>query len=272
MRYILLALAVISVAPSLHPQVRSAVASKPSLPPCTVSGRVVTTAEGSPLKSTYIILVEEHGGNEPRTYGAVSDADGRFLLKDVTPGRYRFSASRTGYVTQHYGSNGERTGAVLDLRPGQEVTDVLFRMTRAAVISGRINDEDGEPMANIRVSALRTRSQEEIEDEGPFASRKRDLIPTAVAQTDDRGQYRMFGIRPGEYYVRATDSPEPPRGIAEVGEEFWARQDLGTQYAPIYYPGVLQLSQAEVVSVSAGEETQIDFTMRHVIEYSSLQR
>ena len=261
MRYILLALAIASSANSLPAQ--RTLPSKPKQePPCTVAGRVVTAAEGNPLKSAYVILIQEHGGTEPNVYGASTDNDGRFLLKNVAPGRYQFSAIRTRFVTEHYGSNGTDTGAVFALRPGQEVSDVLFRMTQAAVISGRVSDEDSEPMANIHVVALRKRSEEEIEDEGPFASRQQELIPAASARTDDRGKYRLFGLKPGNYYVRATDSPDFD-GVMQ-GRENFAREKLGSQYAPVFYPGVLQLSQAEMVSVGAGQESQMDFTMRHI--------
>ena len=263
MRYILLAFAIASAANSLPAQ--QTLPSKPKQePPCTVAGRVVTAAEGNPLKSAYVILIQEHGGTEPNVYGATSDSDGRFLLKNVAPGRYQFSASRTGYVTEHFGSNGTYAGAVFALRPGQEVSDVLFRMTQAAVITGRVSDEDSEPMANIHVVALRKRSEEEIEDEGPFASRQQELIPAASARTDDRGKYRLFGLKPGNYYVRATDSMSPDFDGVMQGRESFARERLGSQYAPVFYPGVLQLSEAEMVSVGAGEETEMDFTMRHV--------
>ena len=127
-------------------------ASKPAdkaPPPCTVSGRVVTAAEGTPVASSRVALIPEHERRESQVYAAISDSSGRFKISDVPAGRYRFLATHTGYVDQHYQSTGGDTGAILALQAGQEVKDVLFRMTLAAVFTGRVNDEDGEPMALI---------------------------------------------------------------------------------------------------------------------------
>lgn len=51
-------------------------------PACTVSGRVVTSAEGTPLKSSRVALIVEHQTRESEVYAAVSDADGRFTIPE----------------------------------------------------------------------------------------------------------------------------------------------------------------------------------------------
>ncbi len=135
-------------------------------------------------------------------------------------------------------------------------------MTAAAVITGRVNNEDGEPMIRVQVVALRRPTEEETEEDIPFASRKQTLIPVASSQTDDRGQYRIFGVKPGEYYIRATDSFEPDNNVPFVDEDYWVRQYLGSEYAPVYYPGVVQVGQAQVVSAKSGDEVQADFSMQ----------
>jgi len=109
---------------------------EPAPSPCFVAGRVVT-AEGNPLKAARVVLVPEQARPDTHTYGTTSDSDGRFLLKDVAPGRYQFFATRAGFVAQQYQSEGTEGGAVLGLKPGQKISDVLFRMTVAAVITGR---------------------------------------------------------------------------------------------------------------------------------------
>jgi hypothetical protein len=230
-------------------------------PSCIVSGRVITADEGSPLKSARVALIPNHSSSQRQVYAASSDSDGRFVVNNVAPGGYTFLAMRAGFVEQQYQAKSSDVGAVLSLKPGDKIGDVLFRLVRAAVVTGRVTNEDGEAMSRVQVIALRGPSEEEIEDEGQPTSRK--LRAVSSAQTDDRGQYRIFGLKPGEYYVRAMDSFEPDRN-GQVGMGYWVQQDLGSEYAPIYYPGVPQVSQAQAVSVRAGEEVQADVSMQRI--------
>jgi 5-hydroxyisourate hydrolase-like protein (transthyretin family) len=240
-------------------------ASKPAdkgPPPCVVSGRVVTAADGTPLASSRVALIPEHQRRESQVYAAISDSSGRFTISDVPAGRYRFLATHTGYVDQHYQSSGDDTGAILALQAGQELKDVLFRLTLAAVLTGRVNDEDGEPMAFIEVVALHRPTDEETEDRDDSPSRGQDLRPAGTAETDDRGQYRIFGLKAGQYYIKAVDEYEPMGHM--IGSEWEVHQALGTQYAPVYYPGVTQIGQAEPLVVRPGEESQVDLVLRRI--------
>ena len=95
--------------------------------------------------------------------------------------------------------------AVLTLAPGQEVDDGLVPPGARRRRYGARVDESGEPMAKVAVTALRKADAEEKEDWGPRA-RKEELIASSAALTDDRGEYRIFGLKPGEYYVKASES------------------------------------------------------------------
>jgi hypothetical protein len=230
---------------------------------CVVSGRVVAAAEGGPLKSARVMLIPEHSGAHQEIYGATTDSDGQFVLKDVPPGRYRFLATHNGFVDEEYTGKSADAPVTLSLSAGQKVSDVLFRMTIAAVITGRVTNDDGEAMVRLLVVALRQPSEDDIEDDGPFSRRTQKLRSAASAHTDDRGLYRIFGLEPGDYYIRVTDSQVPDLN-GPVGESFWLQQELGSEYAPVYYPGVAQVRQAQIVSLKAGEETQADVLIRHV--------
>jgi hypothetical protein len=91
--------------------------------PCTVSGRVVTAAEGTAIKSSRVALIPERKTAESQVYASISDNTGRFTIKNIPAGRYRFLASHTGYVDLPYQSSGGDTGAVLALHAGQEVKE-----------------------------------------------------------------------------------------------------------------------------------------------------
>ena len=269
MRRFLVMPAVLALAAGLLAQSSAPPDSKatedPASAPCTVTGRVVAAADGNPLKSARVSLIPENNrSHHEEIYAASSDSDGRFTVKGVPPGRYRFFAVHTGFVEQHYKAGTNDTGPVFSLKPGERVNDVLFRLTAAAVIMGRLSNEDGDPMEGAEVVALRRPNEEEEEDDDMPHRQKIQMHAAKGAESDDRGQYRIFGLKPGEYFIKAEDSHEPPMRNVPVDESFWVAMTLGSEYATVYYPGVAQVSQAQVVPVKAGEEVQADITMRRV--------
>lgn len=257
--------AVLAIAANLFAQSPAPPESKPSEDAlCTVTGRVVTAAEGNPLKSARISLIPEHDRSHNEIYATSSDSDGHFTLKDVPPGSYRFMASHTGFVEQHYKAGTNDSGPLFSVKAGEKVSDILFRLVAAAVITGRLTNEDGDPMQRIEVVALRRPSEQDQEDDDEPRRQKVQDEPVASAVSDDRGQYRIFGLKPGEYFVRAADSFMPMGGPVPLDESVWLLHKLGSEYAAVYFPGVIGASQAQVIPLKAGEEAQADITMRRV--------
>jgi protocatechuate 3,4-dioxygenase beta subunit len=230
----------------------SPVPSKTPPEPCTISGRVVKRSNGEPLKSARLLL-SENAEREGHRYTAFTDVNGRFVLKNIAPGRYDFEARRSGYVEQDYRPEGAHSGTVLELTPGQKLEKVLFRLTAAAAVVGKITDEDGDPVPAVVVQAL----AEELNGGQTV------LDPIAHALTDDLGQYRLFGIPPGEYYFNTVDSGMPDLSSVDLVEGL--RQftgDAASKYPSIYYPGVFRRAQAQKITLRPGEEIHVDFTLR----------
>ena len=253
---------------------RPAVAQAPNQPQkpkaegnCTVSGRVISAAEGTPLRSAQVGLIEANQPKHPLVYATTTDNEGHFEIKQVQAARYEFLASHTGYLEQRYQAKGGASdeGVTLSLTSGQTVDDALFQLTRAGVITGKVVDDAGEPMVGANVAVLHKPSDEELEDAGPLR-RKVELTMVSAGQTDDRGEYRIFNIKPGEYYVKAANTAERwgIGGMTESVVDWRLKEELGSLFAPIYYPGVLQLDQAQAITLSAGEEAQADFAMRKI--------
>src|SRR5712691_5546189 len=117
----------------------------------SIAGAVVKEPGSQPLKKVLVQVIAENqkeGGN----YTASTDADGHFHIENIMPGRYRLFLEKTGFV----GVNGRGLKSdtnVLTVQAGQSGEDVLFRMVPTAVISGRITDEDGDPMSGVRIIA-----------------------------------------------------------------------------------------------------------------------
>jgi len=163
---------------------------------CTIEGVVVKATTGDPLKKAVLTLtkVEEHG--QPKS--AASDASGRFQLKNVEPGRYHLYASRNGYARREYGQRATHgSGTILTLTAGQHLKDISFRLTPAGVIAGHVYDEDGEPIAEAEVQALRFE----------YEKGQRKLRTSGETQTNDLGDYRLYGLEPGQLRERLVQSP-----------------------------------------------------------------
>ena len=159
---------------------------------------------------------------------------GQFEMKGLAPGRYRLTAQRNGFVLQAYG---QRTPdgpvTMLTLSPGQKVSDIFFQLVPAAVITGHVYDEDGEPVLHAQVSAVYS----------IYSNGQRGLQGKSVEQTNDLGEYRLFGLPPGKYFVEAT-FPPTRRGDVKTDE----------LYLPTFYPGVAEADRAAPVTVRGGDE------------------
>jgi len=118
-----------------------------------IEGLVTKEPGSEPVKKAVIELIAEsqiEGGN----YTAVSGVDGGFRIEGIVPGRYHLFAERTGLLeVDRFRARSE--GRVLTLAAGQEVKDLRIRLQAAAVVRGRVTDEDGDPMVNAQVSVLR---------------------------------------------------------------------------------------------------------------------
>jgi hypothetical protein len=201
-----------------------------------------------------------------------TDRDGKFSATDLAPGRYLVMAVKSGFAAQFYGSKqtgitglagiGTReedlaaAGALINVMAGQVVRNVVIRMTASATVSGRVLGANGEPLVAMQVELLPLTFD---------ASGRRNLIALTQVDTDDRGEYRLFSVEPGRYYIAVRWSPV---AIArqEVNSELRtvdAADSNGQRYAPAYYPGSPDLARASLVEVKAGDLlSSVDVVMR----------
>lgn len=204
-----------------------------------LTGRVVGE-DGQPLSNVRIIASRAATGAVNLSAGAQTDADGKFTLTNLTANAYVISAFALGYVLEPDSS--EQTAARVYHHPGDFVT---LRMSRGGVITGMVTDADGAPVVGLFVEAVRVRY--------PDGRAVREGAGGRVwqpRQTDDRGVYRIYGLRPGAYIVRAG-------GRSSFGP--FTPYDLKV---PTYHPAAPR-EGAITVSVLAGQETSgIDIRYR----------
>ena len=207
---------------------------------CRILGMVVKLADGTPIKNATVQL--DHLEDRQRTIATKTTGDGRFELKSVPAGQYKLTVMRNGYVSAQYGQKkSSDPGAIFALSAGETKKDLMFRLIPAAVIAGRVFDEDGEPVPGASVTALR-----ETYSEG-----RRILATSGYAETNDLGAFRLFGLSPGRYYLSATE-----RGQV-VGDKEFTRSSGQTGergYARTYFPGTPDVARAAAINVREGEE------------------
>jgi protocatechuate 3,4-dioxygenase beta subunit len=217
---------------------------------CSIEGRAVNASTGEPLRKTSISMHRTDPGTFNSGYGTMTDAAGNFQMRDLDPGHYFLSASRNGFVRLDYGAKGpNRPGTLLTLAPAQKLTGILFKLVPQSVVTGRIQDVDNEPVANVSVQLMQHQ----------FQKGKRELVSSGFSQTNDLGEYRIFGVAPGRYYLNATYRSQGDFGTTDKS----ANPSQVEGYPPLYYPGVPDASSAVALDVPAGGELRgINMTMR----------
>ena len=193
---------------------------------------MVAAGTGAPLRR---VQIRASARGVPLARFATTDAEGRFELRNLPAGQWMLAASRSGFVTQRFGQrHAFQAVDPIDLSAGERFGAANFALPRGGVITGRVYDELGEPIAGLRVEVLRWQ----------MVDGQRRLSMTGLSdQSDDTGAYRIYGLAPGDYYVAASHRSESVDGTPST-----------PLYAPTYFPGGANSSEAQRVSVGAGEE------------------
>jgi hypothetical protein len=247
------------------PRDTSAPTNEPPPPQGRITGRVLAADNGRPMKRARVFINSADLGNGR---GALTDDQGVFDFTELPAGRYTIVASKAGYVQLSYGQRRPlQAGTPLQLLDGQQLKGVEFRLPRGSVVAGAVFDEDGEPMPGVNVRVMRYQYQQG----------ERRMTPVSNAQTDDKGEYRVWGLMPGDYYVSAIARNFAPYGsrpfaggrggrgggLAAGASASSDEEELA--YAPTYYPGVSNVADAKAISIGLSQEVlDISFNMELV--------
>jgi len=182
---------------------------------------------------------------------ASTDANGRYELTELPAGRFTLYATKSGYQSISFSGTAEGLpGKPIDVADKARVEGIDFVLPRGCVITGHVYDEFGEPAAEVGMVAALERS---------VGGRRRLMQTGSGRATDDRGEFRLFNLRPGDYIVSGVLRQPGPGSIAPRTEA--DREG----YASTYYPGTPSPAEARRVPCIAGQETTgIDFTLATV--------
>ena len=206
---------------------------------CTVSGQVSNALTGEPVRRALValqridmaspnVMINSRVGNTVAT-----DAAGKFDITGIAPGKYRLSAERSGFIVAQYGSRGPgKAGTLLTLEAGQKSSDLAIRLTPHGVIAGRVLDDEGEPVpnANVQVSRLQ------------YIQGRKQMSRTNGASTNDLGEYRVFALPPGRYYVSAETRPNSMQPQAE------------DEYVTTWFPRTADAAAAAPIDLTPGTQ------------------
>lgn len=211
-----------------------------------VRGRVVAADTATPLRRAHVTLVAAESAFV--RFSTTTDAEGRYEVVDMPPGRYTVTATKGGYVSLQYGQRRPfEQGTAVNVADGQTLAGINLPLPRGGVIAGRISDEFGEPVAQAQVFPQRyTYGVDGV----------RRLVPVGLSvATDDLGQFRLYGLMPGEYVVSAMY--RNPLALTPAG----FGGDTSEGFLPTFHPGTVNAAEAQPVSVAIGQESSVQFAL-----------
>jgi hypothetical protein len=248
----------------------------------TIAGTVVDDeAQPRPVRRAIVTL---SGAGLVPNRGAITDDDGHFSLMNLPAGRFTLTVMRASFITSAYGAKRPgRPGTAIAIGDGEHVTGIMVRMWRGAAIGGSVRDESGKPLPNLSVTATPARAS---------AATGLLTLSNNGAMTDDRGEFRLFGLEPGTYVISVTPStgagaPLVAPSEADIDAILAAAQRRSSvspsasqppaasipattakpfDYAPVYFPGTVSLADARRITLAAGQEmTGVDFSLQRVL-------
>ena len=173
-----------------------------------------------------------------RPLTTTTDREGRFQVDGLEPGRYRISVQKAGFAMSL------DAAPPIDLGAGER-RGIDVRLQRGAVIVGRVLDEAGEPLADARVMAMR-----KMPTTSTGVTTRPDLLRPAgpSAQSNDLGEFRLFSLPPGEYYVQASPRPDVGPGAASTPR--------ARTLVPTFFPSTSDQAGAEPITLGAGQTSE----------------
>ncbi len=162
-----------------------------------VEGRVVDERTGAGVRKAAVRLMIR----DDRAAGALlTGRHGEFRFEGIEPGRYRLEIDHEGYSGRWRAS--AKSPRLIEIGAGSEVKDLLISLRPLGVLAGRVLDEDQAPLRGASVMALKR-----YEELGLALWQQ-----AAMGRSDDRGEYRLDGVEPGEYIlVAAANRDRAPR-------------------------------------------------------------
>jgi hypothetical protein len=170
----------------------------------------------------------------PSTRTSKTDREGRFKFDSVPSGEYSVTVVLDGIKSQ----------VPVSISTAHRYEYITLEARSAPAITGTVFDPNGERAAAVRVQAFRN----VYTPNGPR------LQSLASVLTDDLGIFRLFRLRPGDYYVSASLSDRDRRIAGLRLSSNISNPDDG--FPAMYFGGGFSASTSQRVRLSQDLDTE----------------
>ena len=225
-----------------------------------IAGIVVSKTDGHPLARARVIVRDT---KDPQKFESVVTAeDGKFDFRGIPVGKYSLNGAKRGFITAAYDQHDEFSTAIVT-GAGLKTEALVLRLAPAAVISGKILDESGEPVRHASVTLYYDDHTSGVDQ----------IQQSRSAQTDDQGAYEITPLMPGTYFLSASAKPwyavhpssnAPGSGRASEPDNVNVDRSLDVAYPLTYYPDVTDADSAMPIPIRGGERVQVEIHLNPV--------
>ena len=224
-----------------HSLAQAAYPAQPAVPHYVLTGTVVNSVTGTPIP--YALVQAESNAK-------LTDQNGNFRFENLISTSLAVMAHKPGFFAeQDLGQAHRPTMITLSDHP----TNTVISLIPEAVITGHVEDSDGEPLSNL---PIRVRYGQLINGRRMWQQQQGGQ---GRRQTDEEGNFRIAELKPGTYYVAVGPSPRS-RAMQEPSTANQKAEAIPAEY----YPGVREMSNATPLQLSAGQHVPLQFSMKEV--------
>lgn len=243
-----------------------------------IAGIILDSVTGQPLENAEVSIAPVTDLDDQRTF--LTSSDGRFLFTDLSRGKYRLTASRSGYALQALDEH-EGYSTAIAVGPGLNSEHARFRLASSAVLTGVVTDEWGDPVRDAKVLLFQR----------TLFNGEQTTRNVGETMTDDQGHYRFAHLRAGSYAVAVYAKPwytqprsqfvtgsfgghsgaetlatsvredvptQPPSGVLDFAS------DIDVVYPVTFFPNATRLADAASIALAGGATQIADFQLRAV--------
>jgi carboxypeptidase family protein len=221
-----------------------------------IAGTVVSKTDMHPLSRARIYLRDTKERQQAQSI--LTGDDGKFEFDGLPAGKYSLNGAKRGFISASYDQHEQFSTAIVT-GAGLDTETLLLRLAPAAVITGKVLDEFGEPVRRAMVTLYRDDHSNGVDQ----------IRQSRASQTDDLGAYELGPLMPGTYFVSASGKPwyaihpnSEARGAR--AENTAVDRSLDVAYPMTYYADVTDADSATPILIQGGERAQVDIHLNPV--------